>query len=158
MKALSGGLITNSAAAYAWQLQYDNVMPIWGIQRECELDEFLSYQREEPSIYDDEIKRSIELDIEDLAGEFCRGCGYCMPCPVGIKINDCARRSLLLRRAPLEDQLGGEVEKQMRDIEKCVHCNRCKSRCPYGLDTPKLLKDNYKDYFSVLNGETKIVQ
>ena len=42
MKALSGGLITNSAAAYAFQAQYDNVLPIWGVQRENELDEFLS--------------------------------------------------------------------------------------------------------------------
>ncbi len=29
MKALSGGLITNSAAAYAFEDQYDNVLPIW---------------------------------------------------------------------------------------------------------------------------------
>lgn len=38
MKALSGGLITNSAAAYAFLAQYDNVLPIWGVQRESELD------------------------------------------------------------------------------------------------------------------------
>ncbi len=34
MKALSGGLITNSAAAYAFLSQYENVLPIWGVQRE----------------------------------------------------------------------------------------------------------------------------
>ena len=43
MKALSGGLITNSAAAYAHAAQYENVLPIWGVQRETELYEFLSY-------------------------------------------------------------------------------------------------------------------
>ena len=43
MKGLSGGLITNSAAAYAFEAQYDGVLPIWGVQREKELDEFLSY-------------------------------------------------------------------------------------------------------------------
>ena len=42
MKGLSGGLITNSAAAYAFEAQYDGVLPIWGVQREKELDEFLS--------------------------------------------------------------------------------------------------------------------
>lgn len=46
MKALSGGLITNSAAAYAFLAQYDNVLPIWGVQRERELDEFLAYRSE----------------------------------------------------------------------------------------------------------------
>lgn len=157
MKALSGGLITNSAAAYAWQLQYDNVLPIWGIQRERELDEFLSYQDNEPSVNDPEIKAIIDKDVSELAGEFCRGCGYCMPCPVGIKINDSARRSLLLRRAPLDGQLGGEVEEDMKKIADCINCNQCKSKCPYGLDTPRLLKENYEDYFNVLSGKTKII-
>ena len=48
MKALSGGLITNSAAAYAWQAKFDHVLPIWGVQRESELDEYLSYQDNPP--------------------------------------------------------------------------------------------------------------
>ena len=39
MKGLSGGLITNSAAAYAFEAQYDGVLPIWGVQREKELDD-----------------------------------------------------------------------------------------------------------------------
>ena len=43
MKGLSGGLINNSAAAYAWMEQFDNVLPIWGVQRPHELEEFLSY-------------------------------------------------------------------------------------------------------------------
>ena len=43
MKSLSGGLITNAAAAYAFADQYDNVLPIWGIQKESELNEFLGF-------------------------------------------------------------------------------------------------------------------
>jgi len=34
----------------------------------------------------------------------------------------------------------------MRRVEDCIHCNRCKNRCPYGLDTPKLLEENWLDY------------
>lgn len=33
MKALSGGLINRSDAAYAYLAQFDNVLPIWGIQK-----------------------------------------------------------------------------------------------------------------------------
>ncbi len=33
MKALSGGLINNSKAAYAFQAQYYSVLPIWGVRR-----------------------------------------------------------------------------------------------------------------------------
>ncbi len=152
MKALSGGLITNSAAAYAYLAQYDNVLPIWGVQRERELDEFLSYI-DNPPVMTKELAAVIEKDRKELLGEFCRGCGYCMPCPVGIEINNCARMSLMIRRAPSEAQLTPEMQAKMKLIEKCLHCGKCKSKCPYGLDTPTLLEKNYKDYCEILAGK-----
>lgn len=155
MKALSGGLITNAKAAYAFEAFYENVLPIWGIQREQELDEFLSFIDNPPEMTE-EIKAFIEKDKKELSGDFCRGCGYCMPCPAGIEINNCARMSLLLRRSPSELQLTKEVQEKMKKIENCLHCNQCKSKCPYGLDTPKLLEKNYEDYKRVLAGEVSV--
>lgn len=155
MKALSGGLITNSAAAYAFQAQYENVLPIWGIQREQELDEFISYIDNPPAMTE-EIKALIAQDRAELSGDFCRGCGYCMPCPAGIEINNCARMSLLLRRSPSALQLTEEVQEKMKKIENCLHCNRCKNKCPYELDTPTLLVKNYEDYKRVLAGEVSV--
>lgn len=152
MKSLSGGLITNSAAAYAFAAQYPDVLPIWGIQREHELDEFLSYI-EHPPVMTPAIQELITRDRKQLCGSFCRGCGYCMPCPAGIEINNCARMSLLLRRSPSELQLTQEVQEKMKKIENCIHCNQCKAHCPYGLDTPALLEENYKDYKEVLAGK-----
>lgn len=152
MKALAGGLITNSAAAYAFMLQFENVLPIWGVQREKELDEFLSYQKEEPEL-SGEIAEVIEQDKKELLGDFCRGCGYCMPCPVGIEINNCARMSLMIRRAPSAAQLTPEMQEKMKLIEKCLHCGKCKAKCPYGLDTPALLEKNYQDYKEILAGK-----
>lgn len=156
MKALSGGLITNSAAAYAHAAQYENVLPIWGVQRERELDEFLSYVTK-PPVMTKELSELIEKDREELAGEFCRGCGYCMPCPVGIEINNCARMSLLLRRSPSAKQLTEEAQKKMMLVENCLHCNQCKSKCPYGLDTPALLQRNLEDYKNVLAGRVSVL-
>lgn len=145
MKALSGGLINDSATAYAYLTQFKHVAPIWGIQRERELDEFLSYQ-ENPPVLTEEMLAKIESDKAQLSGDFCRGCGYCMPCPVGIEINNCARMSLLLRRAPKEGYLSAEWQEKMKKIEDCLHCNQCMSKCPYGLHTPDLLIKNYEDY------------
>ncbi len=152
MKALSGGLINNSAAAYAYLAQFDNVLPIWGVQRESELDEFLSYI-DNPPVLTPALQAVIDHDREELQGEFCRGCGYCMPCPAGIEINNCARMSLMIRRAPSAAQLTDEMQAKMRKIEECLHCGRCKSKCPYGLDTPALLEKNYKDYCEILAGK-----
>lgn len=152
MKGLAGGLINNSAAAYAYMLQFDNVLPIWGIQRERELDEFLAYQEDEPEL-NGEIQAVIDHDLTELQGEFCRGCGYCMPCPAGIEINNCARMSLMIRRAPSAAQLTEEMQAKMKKIEDCLHCGKCKAKCPYGLDTPTLLEKNYMDYKEILAGK-----
>ncbi len=155
MKSLSGGLITDSKAAYAFAAQYDNVLPIWGVQRESELDEFLSYVKN-PPVMDDEIRALIKKDVVELAGDFCRGCGYCMPCPAGIEINNMARMSLLLRRSPYQNLLGEDNVEKMMKIENCLNCGKCKSKCPYGLDTPALLKKNLEDFKKVLAGEVKV--
>lgn len=155
MKALSGGLITNSAAAYAFEAQYDNVLPIWGVQRESELDEFISYIDNPPEMTE-EIGQLIAHDREELASEFCRGCGYCMPCPAEIEIFTCARMSLLLRRSPSATQLSEAGQAMMSKIEGCLHCDQCKKKCPYGLDTPTLLEKNYEDYKRVLAGEITV--
>lgn len=145
MKALAGGLINNSKAAIAFMLQFDNVIPIWGVQRESELDEFLSYMDNPPTM-DDEITAFISKEKAELDGEFCRGCGYCMPCPQGIQINNCARISLMLRRAPSATWLSESFQAEMKKIETCLDCNACKSKCPYSLDTPNLLRKNYEYY------------
>ena len=152
MKGLSGGLIHNSACAYAYmaQPQFSHVAPIWGVQRESELDEFLSYQVCPPGL-DERLMKEIEADRQQLSGDFCRGCGYCMPCPVGIEINNCARMSLMLRRAPQEGWLSPEWQEKMKKIEDCLHCGQCMDKCPYGLNTPELLAKNYEDYRTFLN-------
>ena len=153
MKGLSGGLITDSAVIYAWMLSHENVLPIWGVQREAELDEFISYIDNPPELTD-ERNAVIEKDRKELAGSFCRACGYCLPCPSSIEINLCARMSLLLRRMPPDDFLTEEGQAKMKKIEDCVHCGQCRDKCPYGLDTPTLLEENYKDYKEVLAGKT----
>lgn len=156
MKGLSGGLITNSAAAYAWQASFENALPIWGVQREQELDEFISYIQNPPTMDDPEIKAVIEKDRKELIGNFCRACGYCMPCPAGIVINQCARMSQLIRRSPSASLLSPENQAMMEKIEDCLHCNQCKKKCPYGLDTPTLLRQNLEDYRNIVSGKTKV--
>lgn len=149
MKALSGGLLTNASACYAYLDQYAHVLPLWGIQKESELDEFIEFMKNPPSM-DEERKALIEKDIRALSGEFCRGCGYCMPCPMGIEINNCARMSLLLRRSPSAQWLSEDWQKNMAKIKDCIHCNQCAAKCPYHLNTPELLGKNLADYENVL--------
>ena len=155
MKGLAGGLISRSQAAFAYMSQFENVVPIWGVQKMEELEEWLGYMEDAP-VLDEEIRAFIEKEKKELTGEFCRGCGYCMPCPAGIKINNCARMSLMVRRAPSKDWLNEEWQESMKKIEDCLNCGQCMKKCPYELNTPELLKKNYEDYKKILAGEITV--
>ncbi len=154
MKAMGGGLIKNSKASFAYINQFDNVLPIWGIQKLTELNEFLSY--DESTVLDDELKSAIENDKKELGDNFCRGCGYCMPCPEEINISLCCRMSLWIRRFPTEPNMDEKTQEIMRKTLDCVECYECIDKCPYELDIPELLKENYEDYQNVLTGKTRV--
>lgn len=154
MKAMGGGLIKNSKASFAFLNQFDNVLPIWGIQKLQELNEFLSY--DENTILTNDLKADIEKDKKELGENFCRGCAYCMPCPEEINISLCARMSLWIRRFPAEPYLTEEYREMMDHTKDCTECYSCVDKCPYELDIPELLKENYEDYQNVLSGKTKV--
>lgn len=145
MKSMAGGLLTDARAAFTFQRQYDNLLPIWGVQREAELDEFIALEKNPPQM-DALIQQRIDADREALSSGFCRGCGYCLPCPANIEIAFSARMPLVLRRMDPEFFLTPEWREKMARIPNCILCGACKTRCPYELDTPELLKKAYEDY------------
>ncbi|MBQ8975330.1 MAG: aldo/keto reductase [Oscillospiraceae bacterium] len=145
MKALCGGLLTNSKAVRAFFARHENVVPIYGIQSLEEMEHWIALENSVPE-YDGEIDDAIEKDRKELGGEFCRGCGYCMPCPVGIEINTAARMNMLLRRSPYQQYMTKEFYAKMHKIDECLKCGKCKSKCPYGLDTPSVLEYMLKDF------------
>ena len=152
MKALSGGLLTQARPAFAFLRQYENLVPIWGFQRMEELEELLALDVESPAL-DDAIMELIERDRRELAGDFCRACGYCLPCPADIPIPMAARMGLLLRRMPSQQFLGANWQEMMRRIENCTECGHCRSHCPYNLDTPVLLRRMLDDYEAFIAAE-----
>ncbi len=156
MKGLSGGLLTNSAACIAFMAQFDNVLPIWGVQREKELEEWLGYFQAVPALTDD-LRSLIEVDRKELLGDFCRGCGYCEPCTVGIIIHQCARISQMVRRAPSDAWLSPYWQAEVDKIDQCIDCGLCRERCPYELDTPALLRKNQADYRQILAGNRSVM-
>jgi len=154
MKAMSGGLLLNARAAFAYLRQFDHVVPIWGVQRESELAEIMDLEKNPPEM-DDDIRGTIEADRRELAGNFCRACGYCLPCPAQIPIPMAARMGLLLRRMPWQQFRSEEWQQNMSRIENCEECGHCREHCPYGLDTPKLLRQMLKTYREFLKNSKR---
>lgn len=149
MKALSGGLIVDIPAAFAWIRQYEGVVPIWGLQRMAELEEFLELEQDPPAL-DERLLATIERDRKLLCENFCRGCGYCLPCPAKIPINNANRMSQLLRRSPTAQWLTPEWQELMGRIKDCTKCGICAKRCPYGLKPYETLPKHLKDYRTFL--------
>ncbi len=148
MKGLSGGLLNRADACHAFMAQHPTVVPIWGIQHQWELDQWLQMANTQPTMTQ-EMTDIIAKDREELAGNFCRSCGYCLPCPANIDIPQAARMSALIRRAPAAPYMAEDWRDKMEQITSCIGCNACKNRCPYGLDIPNLLKimlADYRDY------------
>jgi aryl-alcohol dehydrogenase-like predicted oxidoreductase len=146
MKAMSGGLLTDPTSSFALLRSKGNIVPIWGMQHEWELEQFLKLE-ENPPVLNDELKAQIAKDKAELSGNFCRACGYCMPaCPAKIEISSAARMSLLLRRMNPAKWLQPESQAMMERVNDCIDCGICKTHCPYGLDTPNLLRREYKLY------------
>ena len=145
MKGLAGGMLNNARACHAFMKRYDNVVPIWGIQKLEELEQWLALATEDPGL-DEALNAFIRQERQELSGAFCRSCGYCMPCPAGIEIFNCARMNMLLRRSPWQQYMTDAWREKMEKINDCIGCRSCSSRCPYQLDTPNLLKYMLKDY------------
>lgn len=145
MKALSGGLITNVRAAFAFLRQFENLVPIWGFQHMHELEEVIELDANPPGL-DEEMLEVIKKDREQLTKDFCRACGYCLPCAAEIPIPMAARMALLLRRMPYQQFMSDDWHEKMHRIDNCSDCGHCRDNCPYGLDTPDLLRRMLADY------------
>ena len=140
MKALAGGLITDARIAWLFMRQYDNVVPIWGLQRMSELEEFLSFEADNP-VWTDELREKEARDKKELSGNFCRGCDYCLPCPANIQVGMVTRMPLFIERLKPEALMSPEWRGMMTPAENCIHCGACKSRCPYELDPEAMVAE-----------------
>ena len=145
MKGMAGGLIQNVKANFSYITTFDNVVPIWGMQRESELEEFIALEKELPP-YDEEMQHQVERERELLNGDFCRGCGYCMPCPAGIYISIAARMDKLLTRSLAKSFTTPYWRGEMEKIKDCIMCMACAEKCPYHLKPYEVLQRQIKNY------------
>jgi predicted aldo/keto reductase-like oxidoreductase len=150
MKPMAGGLLSDGRAAAAFMNRYENLVPLWGIQTMEELRQFLDSQDVLP---DEQTRRIIKADRERLSGEFCRGCGYCMPCPQGIDIVYCGRMEFMLRKEKPGELLTDFWRERMARIPECTGCGSCRSKCPYELDMSVILPRQMREYEAFLARE-----
>jgi predicted aldo/keto reductase-like oxidoreductase len=95
-------------------------------------EEFGALREEEKEIF--ERLKSILIE------PFCRGCGYCLPCPQNIDIPSILRALLYAERFNLMERARNIYAQQAVKADACVECGVCEERCPYKLPIREMLK------------------
>lgn len=141
MKPLAGGAIDDGALAIKYILSKDYIdVAIPGMNTVEQVIENVSVVND-VSLNEDDNKK-IEKIRQELSGNFCRRCEYCMPCPNNVNI---PQNFLLegyytrynLKEWALERYEGLGNAK----ASECIECGTCESKCPYNLPIINMLKN-----------------
>ncbi|MDR2103936.1 MAG: aldo/keto reductase [Treponema sp.] len=88
---------------------------------------------------------------ERLAGLYCTGCKYCMPCPQGINIPEVFtlmnyHRVYKITEFAKENysQIGKTPWRKYENAAACVECGICEEKCPQKLPIRAQLKETHK--------------
>ena len=129
-----GGKMTVSATqALRFVLANDTVtLAIPGMTKASELIENVQVGETFQQMSEDERRELINA-AEELGKEFCRGCGYCLPCPSGIKIPVILRHLGYYTRYGLKDWARGRYGMVEVNASECSECGECEEKCPYEL-------------------------
>ena len=146
MKAMCGGLMEDGRLPFAFLRQYPHIVPIWGIQWAKELDQFLALEQT-PEPFTAKMQEQIDAIRAKYGNEFCRGCGYCLPCPANIVIPIFMRISFMISRFSFGSQFNEQRLEEAARIDNCTNCRACVARCPYELNVPEQLKRQQAEFY-----------
>ncbi|NCB42345.1 MAG: aldo/keto reductase [Clostridia bacterium] len=88
----------------------------------------------------------IESLRKELGNQFCRRCGYCAPCTVGIDIPTNFVFANYLRKYGLADWAKDRYSSLKVNASACIECGVCEERCPYDLPIITMLKKVSEDF------------
>jgi predicted aldo/keto reductase-like oxidoreductase len=145
MKPMGGGRLENAGACLRFLKSYPDVFPCVGIEHTREMAENVAAWKEDAPL-SAEDERELERLRKLLGERFCRGCGYCLPCPQEINIPLVSFLDVLARQLPREMVVTGRNTEAAERAGSCSECRECVERCPYDLDVPAMLKQNVAGY------------
>lgn len=140
MKSLAGGAIEDARLAIRFAAANPNVSVVLpGMYAPQEVAENVAAAGDTSPLTPEETER-VEALRRELGTSFCRRCGYCAPCTVGIDIPNSFLFHGYLQRYGLADWARGRYEALTAHASDCVECGACEERCPYQLPIRDMLK------------------
>lgn len=139
MKPAAGGAIENVPLSLKFILNHPGMtVAIPGMDDLAQVAVNASVGKEKLMITPAE-QAEIDAFRASLGGKFCRRCGYCLPCPVGIDIPNQFLLEGYLSRYNLPDWAYMRYDAQAKKASDCVQCGACEPRCPYDLPIREML-------------------
>lgn len=146
MKPLAGGAIEDPTLAMRFISANPNVSVIIpGMAEVAELTQNLAAVNDTAPLSCSELEK-INSIRKELGTQFCRRCGYCAPCSVGISIPSMFLFEGYLKRYGLADWARGRYEAMAKTASDCIGCGLCEERCPYNLPIREMLKRTAKAF------------
>lgn len=95
-------------------------------------------------------QEKIEVIREELGKNFCRRCGYCAPCPMGIDIPaNFLFANYVKRYSGLADWATSRYQTLAKNASNCVKCGQCEPKCPYDLEIISMLEEVNQTFSTV---------
>jgi predicted aldo/keto reductase-like oxidoreductase len=145
MKPLGGGLLSDANLCIKYLLQFDDVVPDPGIQRIEEIEEIAAIVSGPWQVTPEEWQ-AIERIRAEVGTRFCRRCGYCEPCPEGVRISTVMNLQSFWKRMPAERLTTGWFPEAVECARNCIECGDCEAKCPYHLPIRAMIAENIEFY------------
>lgn len=140
MKPLAGGAISKGELSIRFVLSNPNItVAIPGMDSIEQIREnAIAGIDRRPMTKEEE--EELFTEAQSLGSEFCRRCGYCLPCTEGIDIPSQFVLDSYYTRYNLQGWAIDRYKAMVKKAEHCIECGICETRCPYNLPITNMLK------------------
>jgi len=149
MKPVGGGALKEVAALnLRYVLNNGSTIVIPGIDARRYVDINLSILPDIAPLTDNEFALLCKTR-DQWQGDFCRRCGYCMPCPHGLNIPFLLLLKAYWERYDLKNWVKERLEPLPKKFNDCKKCGECTTKCPYSLPVKDMM-EACKPWFETL--------
>lgn len=146
MKPMAGGMLEDASLAFKYLLQFPDVIPLIGIEKEWEIEEIVGLLDKSWKLTKREQAKMQAMTAE-LGNRFCRRCDYCQPCTANIPISTVMNMPSFAKRMPPERIFVTGFADMMRKVYDCTDCGDCEERCPFKLPIREIIKEQ-REWFT----------